>query len=155
MDNVLIRLAKLEDYDKIEYIMKQVHELHVNWRPDTYKVCETVLPYEVFEKAVREQTFLVAELNEEVVGLLHYIIRHIEVSNQVTRDTLYVESMAVDETHRGKGIGHKLFDYVKNIVIENHYDAFELQVNAKNVRAKEMYERYGFTEKSINMELKL
>lgn len=155
MENVIIRSAKLEDYEKIEYIMKQVHELHVNWRPDTYKMCEIVLSYEVFEKAVQDNTFLVAELDGEVVGLLAYMIRHIEVSNQVTRDILFVDSMAVDEKYRGKGIGHKLFDYAKNIVIENHYDGFELQVNARNVRAKEMYEKYGFTEKSINMELKL
>ena len=29
----------------------------------------------------------------------------------------------------------------------------ELQVNAKNVAAYEMYKKCGFTEKSINMEL--
>ena len=34
------------------------------------------------------------------------------------------------------------------------YDAIELQVNAKNRLAYEMYKNYGFTEKSINMELK-
>ena len=29
----------------------------------------------------------------------------------------------------------------------------ELQLNAKNSAAYEMYKKYGFTEKSINMEL--
>lgn len=32
-------------------------------------------------------------------------------------------------------------------------DAIELQVNAKNTAAYEMYRKYGFTEKSINLEL--
>lgn len=36
----------------------------------------------------------------------------------------------------------------------NGYDAIELQVNAKNRLAYEMYKNYGFTEKSINMEWK-
>lgn len=35
----------------------------------------------------------------------------------------------------------------------DRYDGLELQVNAKNSAAKVMYESYGFTEKSINMEL--
>lgn len=34
-------------------------------------------------------------------------------------------------------------------------DAIELQVNAENKAAKAMYEKYGFSDKSINMELKL
>ena len=32
-------------------------------------------------------------------------------------------------------------------------DGIEVQVNAKNHDAYEMYKNYGFTEKSINMEL--
>ncbi len=32
-------------------------------------------------------------------------------------------------------------------------DGIELQVNARNHAAYEMYKKYGFTEKSINMEL--
>ena len=33
------------------------------------------------------------------------------------------------------------------------YDGLELQVNAKNLTAMELYTKYGFTPKSINMEL--
>lgn len=37
--------------------------------------------------------------------------------------------------------------------IEKNMDGIELQVNARNRAAYEMYKKYGFTEKSINMEL--
>ena len=37
--------------------------------------------------------------------------------------------------------------------VEKNLDGIELQVNAKNNAAYEMYKKYGFTEKSINMEL--
>ena len=47
------------------------------------------------------------------------------------------------------------FDYLKDIAKDNNIDAIELQVNAENKAAKSMYEKYGFTDKSINMELKL
>ena len=42
---------------------------------------------------------------------------------------------------------------VKEIKEQKGYDGIELQVNAKNKAAYEMYSKYGFTEKSINMEL--
>jgi len=51
------------------------------------------------------------------------------------------------------GIGHHFFEMLKNLKKEKHFDGIELQVNAKNVAAYEMYKKYGFTEKSINMEL--
>ena len=62
--------------------------------------------------------------------------------------------LAVDEKYRGKGIGHQFFEKVKQIREEKSYDTIELQVNAKNKMAYEMYQNYGFAEKSINMELK-
>ena len=71
----------------------------------------------------------------------------------VDRKVMFIDSMAVDEKYRGKGIGRELFAFVRNICDEQNYDGLELQVNAKNTAAKRMYEKYGFTEKSINMEL--
>lgn len=153
MKNCMIRYAQKEDYADIEKIMKQVQGLHVEWRPDIYKKCDTVLPEEIFYEAVKQETFLVAEVDEQIVGLLAYMHRHIETCNQVTRDVLFIDSMAVDENFRGQGIGHQLFDYIKTIAKEKNFDRIELQVNARNVRAKKMYESYGFTEKSINMEI--
>ena len=35
-DMVTIRLAAEQDYDAVERIMRQVHNMHVDWRPDIY-----------------------------------------------------------------------------------------------------------------------
>ena len=153
MEKFLIRYAATGDYNAVEEIMKQVHKLHVDLRPDTYKPVDTVLSYEEFQKAVEQQTFLVAEYGRNVAGILSYLLRHTEVDKQVTRDVLFIDCIAVDEKYRGKGIGRGLLDFAKNIVQEKHLDGFELQVNAKNTNARKMYESYGFVEKSINMEL--
>ena len=150
MNNIIIRPAKPGDYEQIEHIMQQVHMLHVGWRPDVYQPRNPVLPREVFEEALTEETFLVAEVDCKVVGLLFYTVRH-----KGEKSTLFVDSMAVEEAYRGKGIGHALFDYAKDLARALNYNGIELQVNAKNIRAREMYEKYGFTERSINMELKL
>ena len=84
-----------------------------------------------------------------------YVINKVNFDNQVERTLYNVNAVAVDEECRGQGIGHKLFDYLKDIAKENNIDAIELQVNAENKVAKAMYEKYGFTDKSIDMELKL
>ena len=153
MENCVVRFAMAKDYVAIENIMKQVQELHIEWRPDIYKPCERVLLEEEFLVMIKENTLLVAEYGETIVGMLAFVYRQVGSDKQVSRKVLFIDAMAVDEDYRGKGIGHQLFDAVKVIAKEQNCDGIELQVNARNVRAKAMYENYGFTEKSINMEL--
>lgn len=148
-----IRNAKPDEYKTVEAIMKQVQQLHIDWRPDIYKYNETVLPLEIYEQAVKDQTFFVAEYDGQVAGILFIIYRHIENPIQVTRNIIFIDSMAVDEKYRGKGIGHAFFDFLKELKAQGGYDGIELQVNAKNEAAYKMYTDCGFSNKSINMEL--
>ena len=148
-----IRNARPDEYKAVEMIMKQVQQMHIDWRPDVYKYSETVLPVEIYEQAVKEGTFFVAEYEGIVAGILFIAYYHIENSNQVTRDIIFVDSMAVDEKHRGKGIGHAFFDFLRDLRSQKGYDGIELQVNAKNEAAYKIYSDYGFTNKSVTMEL--
>lgn len=153
MEKILVRLANASDYNDVEAIMKQVQQLHVDWRPDLYKMGEIVFPYEMYLHAVEDGTFLVAEWDEKIVGFLFYQLVHIENDNQISRNVIFIDSMGVDASFRGKGVGHQLFDHVKKIKQERNVDKIELQVNAKNTRAREMYGKYGFKEKAVTLEL--
>ncbi|MCM1184097.1 MAG: GNAT family N-acetyltransferase [Roseburia sp.] len=148
-----IRNAKPDDYAAVEAIMKQVQQMHIDWRPDIYKYSDTVLPLEVYEQAVRDGTFFVAECDGTTAGILFILYRSVESPNQVARTVLFIDSMAVDERYRGKGIGHAFFDFLKALKKQKGCDGIELQVNAKNRAAYKMYADYGFTDKSIHMEL--
>ncbi len=150
---IYIRNARLDEYRAVELIMKQVQQMHIDWRPDIYKYSEMVLPMEIYEQAVKDKTFFVAGQEGNIVGILFIVFRHIESPNQMTRNIIFVDSMAVDEKYRGRGIGHAFFDFLKELRNEKRCDGIESQVNAKNKAAYEMYLNYGFTEKSINMEL--
>lgn len=150
---ISIRNARPDEYKAIDAIMKQAQQMHIDWRPDIYKYSETVLPLEVYEQAVESGTFFVAEYDGHVAGILFIAYRHIENPNQVARDIIFVDSMAVDEKYRGKGIGHAFFNFLKDLRIQKGYDGIELQVNAKNEAAYKIYADYGFTNKSITMEL--
>lgn len=151
MDNILIRYALSEDYSQIEEIMKQIQNLHISLAPDVYKPTATVLPYEEFQEGIHQKRFIVAEYNGNVVGMLSFFHRHIEANTQRTRNTIFINCIAVEEKYRGQGIGHELLNFAKKIVQENKYDELELQVNAKNTAARKMYEKCGFIETSINM----
>lgn len=148
-----IRNAKMEEYQAVEAIMKQAQQMHIDWRPDIYKYSGTVLPMEQYEQAVTDETFFVAEYEGTVAGVLFIQYRHIENPVQVTRNIIFVDSMAVDENYRGRGIGHAFFDFLKAMKKQKEYDGIELQVNAKNEAAYKIYSDYGFTDKSITMEL--
>lgn len=148
-----IRNSALDEYRAAEAIMKQVQLMHIDWQPDIYKYSETVLPFEIYEQAVNDKTFFVAEQEGNIAGILFIVYRHIENPNQVTRNIIYVDSMAVDRKYRGKGIGHAFFDFLKELKTQKGYDGIELTVNAKNKTAYKIYSDYGFTDKSVNMEL--
>ena len=151
--NIQIRLAEKNDYKSVIRIMSQVQDMHVVWRPDIYKPNENLIPEGVFEKIIENGTFYVAEENGTVVGVLEIVFRHVESPSHVTCDFIFIDSMAIDEDYRGMGIGHQMFDFLKELKKEKNLDGIELQVNARNYAAYEMYKKCGFTEKSINMEL--
>ena len=151
--DVVIRCAEATDYDGVEAIMKGVQQLHVDWRPDIYKPADTVYPRDYFERLVAEKRLLVAEVDGTIVGLLSFMYRHIESDKQVTRNVIFVDDLAVKTEYRGRGIGTQLLNQMKEKVTVEHLDGLELQVNARNIAARKMYEKFGFTEKSINLEL--
>ena len=151
---ITIRFAEEKDYNQVDKIMKQVQAMHTEWRPDVYKNVEILLPLDMYMDYVNNRELIVATLDSgDIVGILIYVTRNISGGPMVDRKGMFIDSMGVDERYRGQGIGRELFAFVRNICEEQEYDGLELQVNAKNIAAKRMYEKYGFTEKSINMEL--
>ena len=151
--NLLVRNAKKTDYHAVRKIMDQVQEMHVAWRPDIYKSNENLISEDIFDLMISSGNLYVADVDGIVAGVLEVIYKHVESPAHVRRDVVFIESMAVDTDFRGKGIGHQFFEKVKELKTVSGSDGIELQVNAKNNAAYEMYKKYGFTEKSINMEL--
>lgn len=48
-----IRNGKTEDYESVSKIMNQVQGLHVEWRPDIYKINSNFFPIDYFEEAIK------------------------------------------------------------------------------------------------------
>lgn len=149
---ITIRSPQLEDYERFSAIMDQVQQMHVDWMPDVYKPASPLITKELFAKILKSGSWYVAEADGVVAGVLEVYKQHVENPAQVTRDVLFISSMAVDAAYRGRGIGHRFFAKAKQLKEEAGCDCMELQVNAKNQKAYAMYKNYGFTEKTITME---
>jgi len=150
----MVRNARLGDYEQVEKIMQQIQHMHVEWRPDVYCNVETVCPQAHFENLVRNGEIILYTEQDIVIGVAIFNERIILGGGvKAARKTLFVDTMAVLEGHRGKGVGHALFEELKVVAKQKACAGIELQVNAKNEKAMKMYKDYGFTEKSINMEI--
>ncbi len=153
--NIIIRNALQSDYEQIENIMTQAHRMHVEWRDDIYRMNDPILSYERFMNLLSEETYIVAQKDEDVVGILYYFFKNTDIPSMQKRKVLYIDTMAVEENFRGMGVGTAMFDHIKNIAKANDCTHMELSVNAKNINAQKMYAKYGFSEKSYTLDMKL
>ena len=145
----IIEIPRIEDFNKVNELAKQVHELHVNWRPDLFLSVDEVISKEDFEKMIQAKEIFVAKIEDEIVGYITINIK--EKINPIMRyrKQLQIEAICVDEKTRGKGIGTQLLKYVKQYGKEYDCTDIYLTVNEENESAIKMYEEFGFKVKSI------
>ena len=99
-----IVIPQLKDYESVNRLAIQVHELHVGWRPDLFISVEEVISREYFNELILNNQIFVAKIAEEIVGYIIFNIREKEISSMRRRKQLNIDAMCVDEKHRGKRI---------------------------------------------------
>jgi len=137
-------LAKLGDYEIRRCDREDVPSvIQVNMKtlPEHYS---DYFYYEILSEF--PETFLVAELREAVVG---YIMCRIEYGfSQLKRLGLarkgHVVSVAVEEEHRGKGIGTSLILASHGEMMKKSATECYLEVRVSNAQAISLYQRLGF-----------
>lgn len=81
----------------------------------------------------------VAEIDAEVVGIALYYEKYSTWQGRC----IYLEDIVVSETHRGKGIGHQLFQAVIGVSKERNAARMEWQVLDWNEPAINFYKKYN------------
>ena len=128
MDSLLIRMAKEEDLDEIFAIEDSV---------------EDAWSYELVKQDLLENkysVYIVGVLDEKVVGFISIM----NIASEV-----HINNVAVDESHRGKGIGEKLLGYGMNFYPEKEIIGIPLEVRVDNYPAIALYEKMGFVTVGI------
>lgn len=152
---ITIEIPQKEELIKVNKLAKQVHELHVKWRPDLFLKVEEIITKEEYEKRIQEKEILVAKIKDEIAGYITFNIQ--EKENPITRyrKQLNIEAICVDEENRGKGIGTALLEYTKKFGKENGCTDMYLTVNEENKNAIQIYEKFGFKVKSIAYSMQI
>lgn len=151
----IIEIPKLEDLREVNKLAQQVHELHVNWRPDLFLSVDEVISKEDFEEMIQSEEIFIAKIQDEIVGYITFNIKEKKNPNMRYRKQLQIEAVCVDEKNRGKGIGTELLRKVKEFAKENNCTDLYLTVNEENKSAIRVYEEFGFKVKSIAYSMQI
>ena len=153
---VIVRFAKENELNAVNVLRRQVNDLHVAGRPDTFKpgFCDELKNFirTIWEDPQRE--IVVAELNGEIVGfaVLNHIFRP-ENPFMYVRDFLDIDEFAVDESHHRQGIASEMIRFIRDYAAEKNYSRMELNMWEFNRNALAFYEAAGFTTYRRYMEI--
>lgn len=157
-ERIIIRKAKIGDFQGIHKLIMQVHKLHVNERNDIYKDVDP-MNFEEFRTELSNNNnniYLLAELENEIIGICFSQIKEI-LNNKImkNRKILHIENICVDENYQKKGIGKKLYNQIVELAKEKNIDNIELMVWGFNENAIKFYENLGMNIKNLRFEQKI
>lgn len=156
-ERIIIRKAKLGDFQGIHKLIMQVHKLHVNERNDIYKDVDPMNADEFrTELSNSNNIYILAELENDIIGICFSQIKEIS-NNKImkNRKILHIENICVDENHQKNGIGKKLYEKIVELAKEKNIDNIELMVWGFNENAIKFYENLGMNIKNLRFEQKI
>ena len=151
----MIELATKHDRSDVNRLARQVHELHVSWRPDLYTMPEELFPEERYSELVKNRELYVAKLDGAVIGFALLRMRISEGVGKVTRKIMLIDQVCVDEALRNHGIGTQMMEEVRVLARAFGCTDLQLGVYPQNDAAVSFYQKCGFMIRSIDMQRKV
>ena len=151
----MLELAREADFEAVNRIAAQVHNLHVSWRPDLYCHTDCLFSADYYAEAVGEKRLFVAKRDGIVVGFVLFAIWVTGGSGNVKRRILQIDSIAVEESCRGQGIGREIMEDIRALAKVRGCTDIQLSVYPQNDAAVTFYQKCGFTIRNINMQRKV
>ena len=154
----MIRKAQKEDVNDILTLLKEVHEIHANARPDIFRIGTTKYVEKDIIKILNDfqRPIFVYELDGNVIGYVFCIIKKIENDNNFNDlDYLFIDDICVLSKYRGNNIGSELYNYVREFAKEKNLKSIRLNVWNLNEKAFNFYQKNGLKILEYVMEEKL
>ena len=155
MDNLKIRFASLDDKEGILDLLDELGE-EINLRNgySDHNIEAKRLGGPILEEILKREDTQVftADLNGKLVGLITFYILP-NIRHGYHRG--HIEDIVVSKNMRGKGIGSKLFDSVKEYCKEKDIKVIKLDSGKELTDAHRFYEKNGgkYTEKMFRFDL--
>lgn len=151
----MLELAKYSDREAVNNMAREVHAMHVAWRPDIYEMVDTLYPEDRFQEAIKQRQLYVAKIDSIVVGYVLVKIRDYAWPGVVRRKVMLVDELCVEEIARGQGIGTEMMVDVRALAKAFGCTDLQLGVYPQNDAAVAFYQKCGFTIRSIDMQRKV
>ena len=151
----MLELATKLDRSAVNRLARQVHEMHVQWRPDLYQMPEELFPEELYSELLKNRELYVAKMNGTVVGFALVRMRVSEGVGRVTRKIMLIDQLCVDEALRNHGIGTQMMEEVRVLARAFGCTDLQLGVYPQNDEAVSFYQKCGFMIRSIDMQRKV
>ena len=151
----MLELARLSDRKQVESLAREVHAMHVQWRPDIYEMVPELYTEERFQTAIRERQLYVARLEDTVIGYVLLKIRSYDWPGVVRRKVMVVDEICVDTSLRNHGVGTQMMSEVR--VLSKAFGCTDLQLGVypQNDAAVAFYQKCGFQIQTITMQRKV
>lgn len=153
-----IRTATLDDFEKVKPIHKEIHDLHVEGRPDKYSSTNNTLDKEYYKGLVtnEEGRVYIIEFENEIIAFTFLRKNSTPDREAVVKQSyVFMEDFGVNQNFREKGLGRSLFDKAIEFTKEMDASSLELGVWEFNDSAIKFYEAMGMKTQARKMEIKL
>ena len=94
---ITIEIPKIDDFTRINELAKQVHDIHVNWRPDIFLSTNEVFSKIDFKNLIDSKEIFIAKKQDEILGYITFKIKEVKNANMKYRKQLCIEAICVDE----------------------------------------------------------
>lgn len=153
-----IRQANKNDVPQIIPLIEQVSKLHIEKRPDVFKVKTHEEIKNNLEEMIQDESniILIAEDKQIVLGII--ICKVKEINNHINlknAKVLWINEICVKQEYRRNGIGRSLIKQAKEIAKANNCLRLELNCWELNEEAMQFYENQGLTTQRRIMEIKI
>lgn len=149
----LLRLARVDDFEAVNCIARQVCALHASW--GSGMAVDYPYPMDYYLEVMGENKLYVAELEGKVVGYIFFYFWTAGGPAAATRKMVSIDDIGVDEALRNQGIGQRMMSDLRELAREQGCAAVNLYVDAPNLNAIAFYQKCGFRIRNHGMTMTL
>lgn len=154
-----IRRASAADYNAICNLFDEIDAFHRDNLPQLFqKPNGPVREPDYYLEVISDENvgFFVAEIDGDLVGFVHVIVRDApDIPVIVPRRYAVVDSIVVKSEHKHHGIGRMLINTMEGWAANNGASSIELNVYEFNEAAIAFYERLGYRTLSRRLSKEL
>ena len=158
--NTIMRNAKFSDFNDVNNLMLELHNLHVKNRNDIFKATDSPMKEEYFKDLLNNQDvklFVIENLeNSEIVGYSNLKLMNTPNIDIVVKSKyIYIDDFCIKQAYKRKGIGKKLFNFILEYAKQQGVESVQLNVWSFNEDAIEFYNFMGMKERNVRMEMRV